>query len=63
MTYTLRIESPYYVAACVFEWSEVGQQWICRRSAPVIRWTVGKGAQEILNYLAQRGFRAEWITE
>lgn len=59
MTRLLRVTAPHFVAGA--EWRRESGVWTCYRSAPILRWMVGKSAESTARYLAVKGWRWEWL--
>ena len=55
----LRVESEYFVAGAVFE--KIYGIWSCTRSAPIIRWMMGKQPAEIKVALLKMEAQWEWL--
>lgn len=54
----LRVETNYFVAGAVFV--KTGSEWRCVRSAPILKWMVGKPNVWIKANLKRLKYRYEW---
>lgn len=55
----LRVTAPHFVAGAI--WRRDGPAWRCVDAAPILRWMVGKGAGEVKDYIARKGWAWEWL--
>ncbi len=53
----LRIVAPHYVAGAVFDTTSRR----CVRAAPIIKWMIGQGPEQVLQYLKRKGFTWQWL--
>lgn len=55
----LRVEAPHFVAGAIWK----GPPWRCTEAAPILRWMVGKNADEVRDYLTRKGWRWQWLDD
>jgi hypothetical protein len=49
----VRFEAPHFVAGALFD-----AKGVCVRAAPIIAWMVGRNADDVRDYCADKGWRA-----
>ncbi len=58
----LCIESPYFVAACVFRRDPRGR-WLVVDAAPILRWRLlGRDAEQVKTVLVREGWKWGWLS-
>ena len=58
-TRLLRVEGPHFVAGAI--WGKEDQTWLCFHAAPILRWMVGKTADEVKHLRGKPGWNLEWL--
>lgn len=54
--YRMQVYAPHYTAGVIFDLS-----FICIEAAPIVRWLIGKSADEIIGYLQRKNYRYAWL--
>lgn len=51
----VRVVAPHFVAGLVMDGA------ICRHSAPILKWAIGKNREELRAYFTRKGWKASVI--